>query len=42
MLVDSEPHANCLRSFARLYEKKPGQARAYFLELSEYLETISL
>jgi hypothetical protein len=42
MLLDSEPHANCLRSFARLYQKKPGLARAYFLELSEYLETISL
>jgi hypothetical protein len=41
MLLDSEPHANCLRSFARLYHRKPRQARAYFSELSEFLETIS-
>jgi hypothetical protein len=41
MLRDSEPHANCLRSFSRLYHKEPGQARAYFLELSEYLAGIS-
>ena len=41
MLLDSEPHANCLRSLARFYHKKPHEARAYFVELSEYLRTIS-
>ncbi len=41
MLLDSEPHAGCLRAFARLYHADSGQARAYFVEVSEYLETIS-
>jgi hypothetical protein len=41
MLLDSEPHASCLRAFARLYGADSGQARAYFVEVSEYLETIS-
>jgi hypothetical protein len=41
MLLDSEPHANCLRSFTRLHRADSSQARAYFLEVSEYLSTIS-
>ena len=41
MLLDSEPHANCLRAFSRLYRADPGQARAYFVELSQFLKTIS-
>ena len=36
MFRDSEPHANCLRSFARLYRRKPAQAAAYFSEISEF------
>lgn len=41
MLLDSEPHSNCLRSFVRLYREDPAQAQAFFAEVSEYLQTIS-
>lgn len=41
MRSDSEPHANCLRSFERLYRKDPRQAQAYFVEVTEYLATKS-
>ena len=41
MLRDSEPHANCLRSFARLHRTKPSQAADYFSDISELLRTIS-
>ena len=41
MRLDTEPHANCLRAFERLYHADSGQAQAYFVEVSEYLRMIS-
>jgi hypothetical protein len=34
-------HANCLRSFRRLYERSPGEAEAVYQEAKKYLESYS-
>ncbi len=35
------PHTNCSRSFRRLFNRSPDEARAFYLAASQYLRTIS-
>jgi hypothetical protein len=39
--ADSAEHANCARSFMRLYHEQPAEAREFFVRVQEYLGTIS-
>jgi hypothetical protein len=41
MLRSSEPFANCLRCFHRLFEDSPDKAREVFTGIVEFLDTIS-
>jgi hypothetical protein len=38
---DAAEHANCARSFVKLYREKTAEAREFFLRVQEYLGTIS-
>jgi hypothetical protein len=41
MLKDSEPYANCLRCFHRLYDASPAEAAQIFSDIATFLDSIS-